>query len=361
MPQVDKMAIGEAKSQHIENDLDVVNTADLPQALAENVSYGPGGIKGIISSPYVFGAAFLASLGGFSFGYDQGVISIINVMPQFHDRFPEVAPDHAGSGFYKGFMTAMLEFGAFLGCFFMPKLCDKVSRKWALSVVVVIFDVGAIIQTTAPSYAALVVGRTIGGIGVGTLALGAPLYISEISPPHLRGALLVLESVSIVTGVVVAFYITYGTRFLDGEIAFRLPFGLQMVCATVLGIAIHIFPYSPRWLSLVNRDDESLASLSKLRRLPPDDERVQTEWRGIMAEVEFQKVVEQKMHPGKSGFRLEVAQWLDLFKKKTWRRTIVGVGVAFLQQFSGVSLTPPRSHYNFVSNTKHETDLLRYR
>lgn len=101
------MAFEEGKSQHIEDDLAPVNTAELPITLAENVSYGPGGVKGIVSSPYVFGAAFLASLGGFSFGYDQGVISIINVMPQFHQQYPEVDPKHSGSGFYTGFMTAM--------------------------------------------------------------------------------------------------------------------------------------------------------------------------------------------------------------------------------------------------------------
>lgn len=156
-----------AKSQHIENGLEPVDTALTPDILAENVSYGPSGIKGLISSPYVFGAAFLASLGGFSFGYDQGVISIVNVMPQFHAAYSELDPNNSGSGFYKGFMTGMLEFGAFIGCFFMPKLCDKISRKWALSVVVCIFDIGAIIQTTAPNYATLVAGRTIGGIGVG--------------------------------------------------------------------------------------------------------------------------------------------------------------------------------------------------
>lgn len=71
-------------------------------------------------------------------------------------------------------MTAMLELGAFLGCFFMPWLADKVSRKWALSVVVVIFNIGAIIQTAAPNYGALVFGRFFGGIGVGTLALVSP-------------------------------------------------------------------------------------------------------------------------------------------------------------------------------------------
>ncbi|KAI9696191.1 MAG: hypothetical protein M1820_008259 [Bogoriella megaspora] len=307
--------------------------AELPTYLAEEVSYGPSGIKGLISSPYIFGAAFLASLGGYSFGYDQGVISIINVMPQFQAKYPEIAQ----GGFWIGFMTAMLELGAFLGCFFMPALADKISRKWAISFVVVIFTTGAIIQTAAPNYGALVAGRFITGIGVGTLAMGAPIYISEISPPQLRGTLLVLESISIVTGVVTAYWITYGTRYLSGSISFRLPFGLQMVCSCALGIGIHFFPYSPRWLALVNRQDDALTVLSKLRRLPTDDRRVRTEWRGIVAETEFQAIVLEKNHPGLKGFKLEVATWLDLFKRKSWRRTAIGVGVAFFQQFSGIN------------------------
>lgn len=105
-----------------------------------------------------------------------------------------------------------------------------------------------------------------------------------------------------------------------------------MVCATILGIAIHLFPYSPRWLCLVGREDDSLKSLGKLRRLPETDERIQIEWRGIMAEVEFQRIVLEKAHPGKTGFGLEIQSWLDLFRKKTIRRTAVGAGVAFFQQ-----------------------------
>ena len=110
-----------------------------------------------------------------------------------------------------------------------------------------------------------------------------------------------------------------------------------MVSAFVIGAGIHFFPYSPRWLALVGRDDDSLASLAKLRRLPTTDERVQTEYRGILAEVQFQNLVLEKTHPGKSGFTLEVLTWLDLFKKKSWRRTAVGMGVAFFQQFSGIN------------------------
>lgn len=132
----------------------------------QSVSYGPDGISGLVSSPYVSGAAVLASLGGFSMGYDMGVISLINVMDQFHKKYP-----FAETAFGTEFMTAMLLLGAFVGCIFMPYTADRWSRKWALTAVVIIFDIGAIIQTAAPNYGALVAGRFIGGIGVGTLAM----------------------------------------------------------------------------------------------------------------------------------------------------------------------------------------------
>lgn len=163
------------------------------------------------------------------------------------------------------------------------------------------------------------------------------MYISEIAPPNLRGTLLVLESISIVGGVVVAFFITYGTRNIASEASFRLPLGLQMVSATILGIGINFFPYSPRWLALVDRNDDCLNSLCKLRRLPRDDSRVQTEYRGILAEVEFNRIMQERLHPGASGIKLELLGWLDLFSKKLWRRLVVGVGVCFFQQFSGIN------------------------
>ena len=153
----------------------------------------------------------------------------------------------------------------------------------------------------------------------------------------MRGTLLVLESISICSGVVIAFWITYGTKEMAGEVAFRLPLGLQMVCATMLGVWINFFPYSPRWLALVHRDEECLQSLEKLRRLPRTDYRINAEYEGIVAEVKFQELMQERNHPGVGGLKLEMLSWLDLFSKKTWRRTIVGVGVCFFQQFSGIN------------------------
>ncbi|KAI0425101.1 general substrate transporter [Xylaria sp. FL1042] len=305
---------------------------DAENPLGEDISYGSTGVRAIFESPYVSGAAALASLGGFSFGYDQGVISIILTMEQFLNVFPR-----ARTPFGSSLMTSLLLLGAFVGCLLLPYLADRISRKRAIVVVVGVFTVGAIIQTVAKDYTTISVGRAIGGLGTGTLALGAPLYISEVAPPNMRGTLLVLESISIVSGVVIAFWITYGTRFIQSEASFRLPFALQIVPALFLGAGILFFPFSPRWLALVGRNDDCLASLSKLRNLPVDEPRVQKEYQAIIIEAEFQRVMQERKHPGKQGLRLELLQWVDLFSRKMWRRMAVGIGISFFQQFMGIN------------------------
>jgi sugar porter (SP) family MFS transporter len=105
----------------------------------------------------------------------------------------------------------------------------------------------------------------------------------------------------------------------------------------MLGMGIHLFPYSPRWLALVNRRQDCLISLTKLRNLPSTDERVQAEYHGIIAEIEFQRLVKERKYPGVKGWKLELYSWVDLLRKRNWRRTSVGVGVTFFQQFSGIN------------------------
>ncbi|KAK2762370.1 high-affinity glucose [Colletotrichum kahawae] len=323
---------GNGYAEHDDNPDKGKTTIDI-DVLAESIPYGPSGVRGIFSSgPYMLSAAFLASLGGFSFGYDQGVMGIINVLPQFHAVIPE-----AESEFNKGFMSGMLLLGAFIGCWFYPYISDRWSRKKALLLSSIIFCIGGVIQTAAYNYATVVIGRTIGGIGTGTLALGAPMYISEVAPPHLHGTLLVLESVAIVGGVTIAYWITYACKDIVGEASWRVPFALQLPSAMILGGMIQLFPYSPRWLAMVDRQEDCLSSLCKLRKLPPSNERVQAEYQGILAEAKFQAVMLERRHPGVRGFKLEVVQWLDLFTIKSWRRTIVGAGVSFFQQFQGVN------------------------
>ena len=124
-------------------------------------------------------------------------------------RFSRIAADAPGSGFWKGLLTAMIELGALLGALNQGWIADKLSRKYSIVVAVCIFVVGSSLQTGAVDYPMLVAARVIGGLGIGMLSMVAPLYIAEISPPEIRGALLVLEEFSIVTGIVVAFWYVY--------------------------------------------------------------------------------------------------------------------------------------------------------
>lgn len=169
------------------------------------------------------------------------------------------------------------------------------------------------------------------------------MYISEISPPEIRGTLLVLEEFSIIVGIVVAFWITYGTKNITNEWSWRLPFLLQILPGLVLGCGIVFLPFSPRWLGSKGRDEEALVALAQLRRLPVTDPRVQQEWFDIRAEARLVKEISNERHPNlqdgtrTSRLKLELASWADLFKKGCLRRTHVGVGIMFFQQFVGIN------------------------
>ena len=102
----------------------------------------------------------------------------------------------------------MLKLGALVGCLFFPEFADRFSLKRGLTALVIVFRIGAIIQTASMNYGTLVAGRSIGGIGIATLAVGLSVYVSEIAPSHLQGSLLILESISIAIGAIVAYWIT---------------------------------------------------------------------------------------------------------------------------------------------------------
>nr|POE48826.1 atp-dependent dna helicase hus2/rqh1 [Quercus suber] len=276
-------------------------------------------------------------------GYDQGVISVILVEDQFLRRFPQIADGTAGAGVWKGLLTAMIELGALVGALNQGWIADKYSRKYSIGIAVCFFTVGSLLQTVATDYVTLVCARAVGGLGIGMLSMVVPLYISEISPPEIRGTLLVLEEFSIVTGIVIAFWITYATQYITSEWAWRLPLLLQVVPGLLLGFGTLYLPFSPRWLVSRSRDQEALASLSHLRQLPTTDSRVRSEWLDIRAEIALHSEISAKRHPhlqdgsSASQVRLELASWADCFKSGCWQRTQVGVLVMFFQQFVGIN------------------------
>lgn len=117
--------------------------------------------------------------------------------------------------------------------------------------------------------------------------------------------------------------IDYGTRSIDSELSFRLPLVLQLIPALFLAVGTNLLPYSPRWLASQSRDAETLAVLSKLRQRPRTDESVLREWREIKVEVALLKDTS--------------TPWKEMFTGRIRRRTLVGVGIMFFQQFSGIN------------------------
>ena len=117
--------------------------------------------------------------------------------------------------------------------------------------------------------------------------------------------------------------IDYGTRNIDSELSFRLPLFLQLLPASLLALGTSFLPFSPRWLASKGRDQETLQVLSRLRSFPPSNPAIQREWHEIKLEVGLQKN--------------EETTWREMFHGRMRRRTMIGVGVMFFQQFSGIN------------------------
>lgn len=145
-------------------------------------------------------------------------------------------------------------------------------------------------------------------------------------------------------GIVIAFWITFGTRYLGGEWGWRLPFFIQIIPALFLGVGVYFLPFSPRWLSSEGRDDEALEALTNLRQLPDSDSRIQQEIRQMRDEVSHIRDIHLQKHENlmnstsiSSKIKLELALWRDCFSPESIKRTHIGVLIMFFQQFVGIN------------------------
>ncbi|KAG8826877.1 hypothetical protein FRC19_006996 [Serendipita sp. 401] len=282
--------------------------------------FGPSGLKGLLHTKYAVFCSLFASIGGVTFGYDQGVISNILVMRDFMHRFPL-------SPFQTGLLTAVLELGALFGALEAGIFADKYSRRSSIILASVIFCVGSLFQTVASSVEVLMLGRAVGGVGIGALSMLCPLYISEMASPETRGSLISLEQFSIVFGVVLGFWAGFLTRSLDGSSSWRIPLGIQIIPGVILAVGTLWLPPSPRLLVLRGKKDKALQTLMKLRDRDESDPLVRLE----LAEMQVEAKMASELGSGHGN------RWRDLFGPSLIKRTMIGVGVMFFQQWSGIN------------------------
>ncbi|KAI8137097.1 putative high-affinity glucose transporter of the major facilitator superfamily [Fennellomyces sp. T-0311] len=279
------------------------------------------GIRGIVKNGYAFATALFASIGGVLFGYDQGVISGVQEMKTFRERFPMTPTEN-------GFMVAILELGAWVGSLSSGYFADKYSRKYAIVVFCIVFLVGGAVQGAARSLDYLFAGRFVTGMGVGGLGMIVPVYNAEIAPPEIRGSLVSLQQQAITFGQLLSFWLNYGTAHINSEAQWRIPLYFQMVLGLVLGLGILGFPFSPRWLISQGREEEALYVLSRLRRRPTHN--VQEEWEDI-------KLATKDVHARyeRQGY---IGSWINLFTDlNILKRLLIACLLQFFIQFIGIN------------------------
>lgn len=267
--------------------------------------------------------ALIASLGGFLFGYDTAVIS---------GTVGFVKSQYALSEVLEGWYVSSALLGCILGVSVAGFLSDRFGRKRVLIVSAVLFTLSAVGCAIAFSFTQLVLYRLIGGIGVGVASMSSPLYISEISPPAVRGRMVALYQLSITVGILCAYFanawILAGAKAAGegtGGGLWSLIFhrewwrgmlGAETVPAMIFLLLLLAVPESPRWLITRGRE---MAGRRILERL-------------FEPQVVESQIAEIKSLSEGGGTRLRM-----LLQPGLKRAVTIGVLLALFTQFSGIN------------------------
>jgi sugar porter (SP) family MFS transporter len=253
---------------------------------------------------------FFGALGGLLFGYDTGVISGAILF---------IKDDFGLSPFWQGAVVAVLLLGAMVGAAVAGPLSHRLGRRKLIIAAAVTFTVGALIAAAAPSAGVLIAARFVLGLAVGCAALVVPMYLSEIAPTEIRGAVGSMNQMMIVVGILVAFIVN---ALLASSGDWRLMLGLAAVPSLVLLFGMFFVPETPRFLVQQGEEEAAREVLDEVRAddAPPEEapERKIREIRDVDA-------TEQE-----GGLALLKARWVR-------PALVVAIGLAVFQQLVGIN------------------------
>ncbi|EMC98331.1 hypothetical protein BAUCODRAFT_32364 [Baudoinia panamericana UAMH 10762] len=224
----------------------------------------------------VYTCAAIASFASCMIGYDSAFIGTTLALPAFTKEFGFAKLSTSELALVKANIVSVYQAGAFFGSIFAYASAYFLGRKRSLWLWSVIFILGAGIMLDAsgahglgPIYA----GRVLAGMGVGGCSMIVPIYISELSPPAVRGRLVGIYELGWQIGGLVGFWINYGLSetMKPSHRQWLIPFAVQLIPAGLLFIGAIWLRESPRWLLSKNRRQEALKNLSWIRNLEADD------------------------------------------------------------------------------------------
>ncbi|MDT4936301.1 MAG: hypothetical protein QOK11_4193 [Pseudonocardiales bacterium] len=259
--------------------------------------------SGTIRRHVLFGAAITA-LGGLLFGYDTGVIS--GALLFIGRDFPGL------TSFDKELLTSILLIGALIGALAAGRIADRVGRRPTVLGTAALFVAGVMLAAFSPSYGVLVVARVVIGLAVGSASMVVPLYIGEVVPPRIRGALVSFNQLAITSGILASYLVDYG---LASGRNWRLMFGLAAIPAILMFLGMLFQHESPHWLIAQGREDEARAVLHRVR----DEGDIDAEIAGV-----------RELSAGHSGFR-------EVLNPAVRHVMVIGVALAVFQQITGIN------------------------
>ncbi len=264
----------------------------------------------------------VATIGGFLFGFDSGVIN--GTQDGLHQAF-------RSGEWMQGFEIASMLLGCAVGAFSAGRLADRLGRRNVLILSAVMFLLSALGAGAAASSGWFIAARVVGGFAVGAASVISPAYIAEVAPARYRGRLATVQQIAIITGLTAAFLSNYllaaaagaSTEPLwAGQAAWRWMFWMQAAPSLVFLLLLLTIPESPRYLVVKRRKDDALRVLTRL--LGNDKARATLE--------EIDASLSNDHHRPRLS---------DLKSRATGRiRPIVwvGVGLACFQQLVGINV-----------------------
>lgn len=256
---------------------------------------------------WLYVVAIIASLGGLLSGYDTGVISgallFINESWNLADTT-------------QGILVSSVLIGAVIGAATNGILADMFGRKKIIMATAVIFTLGSIMCAFAPNIFVLIASRIFVGFAVGVVNFVVPLYLSEISPKHLRGTLVSLYQWAITAGILFSYFIN--AVFAHAVYNWRWMLFAGVIPGIVLFVGMCFMHDTPRWLVSKKRDEEAKIAFKKIE---PE----------VDTEKEIEDIRKTILNEGtKSDKKFRFKKWMIM-------PFVVGIGIMFAQICTGIN------------------------
>ncbi|KAI1775894.1 general substrate transporter [Hypoxylon cercidicola] len=241
-----------------------------------------------------FGMSSIVNIGSILFGFDTGIAGGVVALGSFKEEF-NLAGSAAEYANASSNIIALLNAGAFFGALIPPFVTKFIGRKPLVAMTGLLFLLGGILQvaSSGPTLGMVYGGRVVAGLGVGMISNVASVFVAECAPRHLRGIMMSLFELFLVSGGMLAYWATYGSslHIAATSTQWRTPLSLQVILAAIVFISSFFLAESPRWLAKQARYDEATKILCYLRSAAADSTEIKAEMAGIRAQIQEELII----------------------------------------------------------------------